>query len=79
MPRPTPSNPGNTTPYPGLYSHLAPPSLCHACTQRCQAALTQDGALRLAAVGPAVRALLPRIALRDGWKEAMQVGVWEAR
>jgi hypothetical protein len=47
----------------------------HAFTQRCQAALTQDGALRLAAVGPAVRALLPRIALRDGWKEAMQVGV----
>ena len=41
-------------------------------TSRCQAVLARDGALHLASVAPATRDLLPRLGLRDGWKEALQ-------
>lgn len=41
-------------------------------TSRCQAIIASQGSLHLAAVAPATRELLPRLGLRDGWKEALQ-------
>ena len=41
-------------------------------TSRCQAIIASQGSLHLAAVAPAIRELLPRLGLRDGWKEALQ-------
>jgi hypothetical protein len=41
-------------------------------TAKCHGIIAKDGGLHITSIAPATRDFLPKLGLRDGWKEALQ-------